>query len=129
MTVSKGQCLRVKLRINWIYCDPDHSSRPMSEKKVDHDQRRLEVAVAAATIIADQGLEALTTRNLAMAMGCSIGVLSHYFLNKDEIVIAALNWADSRIEDRFTRLIEQSPIDVDQYLLIRVVDKVIQNFQ
>ncbi len=62
-------------------------------KKVDHDQRRLEVAVAAATIIADQGLEALTTRNLAKAMGCSIGVLSHYFLNKDETVIAALNWA------------------------------------
>lgn len=84
-------------------------------KKVDHDQRRLEVAVAAATIIADQGLEALTTRNLAKAMGCSIGVLSHYFVNKDEIVIAALNWADSRIEDRFTRLIEQSPMDVDQY--------------
>lgn len=84
-------------------------------KKVDHDQRRLEVAVAAARIIADQGLEALTTRNLAKAMGCSIGVPSHYFVNKDEIVIAALNWADSRIEDRFTRLIEQSPMNVDQY--------------
>ena len=84
-------------------------------KKVDHDQRRLEVAIAAATIIADEGLEALTTRNLAGAMACSIGVLSHYFANKDEIVIAAMNWADSRIEERFTRLIEQSPMGVDQY--------------
>jgi AcrR family transcriptional regulator len=84
-------------------------------KKVDHDQRRLEVAIAAATIIAEEGLEALTTRNLARAMGCSIGVLSHYFVNKDEIVIAAMNWADKRIEERFSHLIEQSPMAVDQY--------------
>ncbi len=84
-------------------------------KKVDHDQRRLEVAIAAATIIAGEGLEALTTRNLANAMDCSIGVLSHYFVNKDEIVIAAMNWADSRIEERFTGLIEQSPMPADQY--------------
>jgi AcrR family transcriptional regulator len=84
-------------------------------KKVDHDQRRLEVAIAAATLIADEGLEALTTRNLAAAMGCSIGVLSHYFANKDEIVIAAMNWADSRIEERFNRLIEQSPMGADHY--------------
>lgn len=84
-------------------------------KKVDHDQRRHEVAIAAATIIAEDGLEALTTRSLAKAMDCSIGVLSHYFVNKDEIVIAAMNWADSAIEERFSRLIEQSPMDVDNY--------------
>lgn len=84
-------------------------------KKVDHDQRRIEVATAAATIIAGQGLEALTTRSLAKAMGCSIGVLSHYFANKDDIVIAALNWADARIEERFTRLLAQSPMLVEQY--------------
>lgn len=84
-------------------------------KKVDHDQRREEVAIAAARIIAEEGLEALTTRNLAGAMGCSIGVLSHYFVNKDEIVIAAMNWADSRIEQRFARLLEQSPMNVDSY--------------
>lgn len=85
-------------------------------KKVDHDQRRLEVAIAAATIIAEEGLEALTTRNLAKAMDCSIGVLSHYFVNKDEIVIAAMNWADDNIEQRFQDLIASSPMETDQYM-------------
>ena len=84
-------------------------------KRVDHEQRRLEVAVAAARIIAYQGLDALTTRELARTLGCSIGVLSHYFTNKDEIVIAAMNWADCSIQQRFMQLLKESPMDVDQY--------------
>ena len=84
-------------------------------RKVDHDQRRLEVAIAAAGIIATQGLEALTTRNLAKTMGCSIGVLSHYFANKDEIVIAAMNWADHNIEQRFMQLLSETPMQIDNY--------------
>jgi AcrR family transcriptional regulator len=47
--------------------------------------------MAAAGIIASEGLEALTTRNLARSMGYSIGVLSHYFTSKDQIVIAAIS--------------------------------------
>ncbi|ROS01015.1 TetR family transcriptional regulator [Sinobacterium caligoides] len=83
-------------------------------RKVDHDARRQEVAIAAAHIIAEQGLESLTTRNLAKAMSCSIGVLSHYFANKDEIVIAALSWADTRIEQRFNNAIANNT-SVDGY--------------
>lgn len=69
-------------------------------RKVDHDSRRQEVAAAAARLIAEQGLDALTTRALAKSLGCSIGVLSHYFNNKDEIVLAAFYWADERIDLR-----------------------------
>ena len=42
-------------------------------RKLDHDQRRLEIAEAAARLIAADGMEALTTRSIARAMGCSIG--------------------------------------------------------
>jgi AcrR family transcriptional regulator len=83
-------------------------------KKVDHDARRQEVAIAAAHIIAEQGLEALTTRNLAKTMNCSIGVLSHYFANKNEIVMAALCWADIRIDDRLNGAIAENAT-LDQY--------------
>ncbi len=69
-------------------------------RKVDHDSRREEVAAAAARLIAEQGLDALTTRALAKQLGCSIGVLSHYFNSKEDIVIAAFNWADLRIDAR-----------------------------
>lgn len=69
-------------------------------RKVDHESRRVEVAEAAARLIAREGMEGLTTRALARELGCSIGVLSHYFQNKEEIVIAAFSWADQRIEQR-----------------------------
>lgn len=84
-------------------------------KKVDHEERRREVAIVAARIIAYEGLEALTTRNLARALGSSIGVLSHYFTNKDEIVIAAMNWANHNIETRFLQLLSESPREMGEY--------------
>lgn len=83
-------------------------------RKVDHVQRRQEVAEAAARIIAYDGLDALTTRNLAKSMGCSIGVLSHYFSNKDEIVMAAMTWADERIWQRFDQTLAK-PLTVDNF--------------
>lgn len=78
-------------------------------RKVDHEQRRREVAVAAAHVIARDGLEGLTTRALAKEMGCSIGVLSHYFNSKEDIVIAALNWADQRIDQRVEEVLRDHP--------------------
>lgn len=78
-------------------------------RKVDHDSRREEVAAAAAKLIAEKGMEGLTTRALAKAMGCSIGVLSHYFSSKDEIVLAAFNWADSNIDRRMEAILAENP--------------------
>lgn len=83
-------------------------------KVVDHDQRRQEVAEAAARIIAEHGMEALTTRRIAQKLGCSLGVLSHYFKTKDEIVLAALNWAEQRIEGRFVAA-AQGAISLDKF--------------
>jgi len=78
-------------------------------RKVDHDTRREEIAAAAAKLIADKGMEGLTTRALAKAMGCSIGVLSHYFNSKDDIVLAAFNWADSNIDRRMEAILAENP--------------------
>lgn len=78
-------------------------------RKVDHEQRRQEVAAAAAHVIARDGMEGLTTRALAKEMGCSIGVLSHYFNSKEDIVVAALNWADQRIDARVEEVLREHP--------------------
>jgi AcrR family transcriptional regulator len=84
-------------------------------RKVDHDLRRLEVAEAAAKLIAREGLGGLTTRALAKSMGCSIGVLSHYFNSKEEIVQAAFNWADTRIDERMEEALGQNPT-IDSFI-------------
>lgn len=78
-------------------------------KKVDHDLRRAEVAEAAAKLIAKQGLTGLTTRALAKSMDCSIGVLSHYFNSKEQIVQAAFDWADNRLDARMEEVMDQNP--------------------
>ena len=65
-------------------------------KIVDHDEKRREIQQVTARLIAREGLEAVTTRRIAQESGCSLGILSHYFANKNEIVVAALNWCDQR---------------------------------
>lgn len=87
-------------------------------RKVDHDQRREDVASAAASLIARSGLEALTTRALAKEMGCSIGVLSHYFSSKEEIVIAAFQWADQRIDMRMQEAIDADSPGLEDFIPI-----------
>lgn len=84
-------------------------------KKVDHDLRRAEVAEAAAKLIAKKGLTGLTTRALAKSMGCSIGVLSHYFNSKEQIVQAAFDWADTRLDIRMEEVMDQNPT-IDSFL-------------
>ena len=85
-------------------------------RKVDHDSRREEVASVASRLIADRGLEALTTRALAKELGCSIGVLSHYFNSKEEIVLAAFQWADQSIDQRMQAAIVDQDISLDYFI-------------
>lgn len=62
---------------------------------------RNEIIEQVAQLIAAEGLQKLTMRNIARHIGCSVGTLPHYFEGKTDIVIAALNWSNERI---FTRL-------------------------
>jgi len=69
----------------------------MSLKASEQKLSRSDIVSAAAHLIAEQGLESLTMRNIAKHVGCSVGTLPHYFDGKDDIVIAALNWSNERI--------------------------------
>jgi AcrR family transcriptional regulator len=66
-------------------------------KPVEQKLSRADIVAAVAHLIAEQGLESLTMRNIARHVGCSVGTLPHYFEGKDDIVIAALNWSNERI--------------------------------
>jgi TetR/AcrR family transcriptional regulator, transcriptional repressor of bet genes len=57
---------------------------------VDHAQRRAEIVEAAWHALADLGSEGATMRTIAERAGCSTGRLTHYFKNRDEILVAAL---------------------------------------
>lgn len=78
-------------------------------KQTDNKLNRDDIVSAVAHLIADQGLENLTMRNIARHVGCSVGTLPHYFDGKEDIVEAALNWSSDRI---MTRLIDMSPGEI-----------------
>ena len=69
-------------------------------KIVDHEQRRDEVVAAARRIILRDGIEAATTRAIAKEAGYSNGVLTHYFEDKDDILVSALEASHRRITER-----------------------------
>ena len=59
-------------------------------KIVDHDARRREIVEASWEVIAGEGLDGLTLRKIAAAAGCTTGRLTHYFADREELVLAAL---------------------------------------
>lgn len=65
---------------------------------------RSDIITVVAHLIAEQGLENLTMRNIARHVGCSVGTLPHYFEGKTDIVIAALNWSGERILGRLDNM-------------------------
>lgn len=69
-------------------------------KIVDHEERRREILEATWRVIARDGIEAATVREIAREVGYSNGVLSHYFTNKEEILISAHKLAFQRVYDR-----------------------------
>jgi AcrR family transcriptional regulator len=69
-------------------------------KIVNHRERREEVVEATRRIILREGIEAATTRAIAREAGYSNGVLTHYFADKDDIMLSALHSSHRRIVER-----------------------------
>ncbi|MGW1024397.1 TetR/AcrR family transcriptional regulator [Streptomyces sp. NPDC002577] len=104
-------------------------------KIVDHDARRREIVAAVWALIARRGLGAVTMRDLAAEAGYANGALAPYFRNKDEILLAAFQYACESTNLRAERAIgdatgltalrrlchEIMPLDETRLLEARVV--------
>jgi AcrR family transcriptional regulator len=53
--------------------------------------RRLEVCEAAWRVIVRDGLDRTSLRAIAQELGCTTGVVTHYFRDKQELILFALN--------------------------------------
>ena len=69
-------------------------------KIVHHDERRAVIARAAWRTIARHGVDASTVRTIAREVGCSTGVLQHYFPDKDALLLHALRLATAQTGGR-----------------------------
>jgi|SRR5579872_1036360 len=59
--------------------------------KGDHDAKRAEIAEAACQVILRLGLVRASLSEIAREMGYTTGILRHYFIDKDQLLLAAKN--------------------------------------
>jgi len=83
---------------------------------VDHEARREAIAEAACKAIARQGLDSVTLNQVGDEAGCTTGAITHYFADKDAVMLAALECATDRLNARMVRAIERDPTDLRGFL-------------
>ena len=62
-------------------------------KIVDHSKKRYEIAAAACTAISEMGIEKVKLTDIGEKAGCTTGAITHYFANKNEVLLAAMEYA------------------------------------
>ena len=72
----------------------------------DHDERRAKVAEVAADLIEQRGLDAVTFREIADAAGSSTAIVSHYFIDKKDLLRFTYGAAASRARRRLDAQLE-----------------------
>src|ERR1700741_4871483 len=87
-------------------------------RQTDHNEGRRGFAAAALAVITRDGLEGLTVREVAKEAGFTTGALTHYFKSKDEVLIAASEYAAEEVRVPMEEVaLETSARDALQHLL------------
>lgn len=69
-------------------------------KRVDHEDRRRQIAAAVRRIAADRGLEGVSLNEVAAEAGISKGSVQHYFASRDEMLRYATTTLRGGVEQR-----------------------------
>lgn len=79
---------------------------------MSYDDRRIEVTKAAWRVIVREGLDRASMRAIAQELGSSTGVVTHYFRDKEELTLFALEQVfENVLEDMKTCAKGQQGID------------------
>jgi AcrR family transcriptional regulator len=75
-------------------------------KLVDRDAKRREILEVTWRLMATQGADAATMREIARAAGYANGALAYYFANKDALIEAAFVYVFDRTNERIRAAVE-----------------------
>jgi AcrR family transcriptional regulator len=103
-------------------------------KIVDWEARKDEILQATWQVIARDGLSRTTVRAIAREADCSLGILSHYFDDKMDILASALLLCHRRVRERTEKkvvglngmsalriaMLEALPLDAERQLEARI---------
>jgi AcrR family transcriptional regulator len=77
-------------------------------KRVDHTERRRQIADALLRTAAERGLHATGMREVAAEAGVSLRLVQYYFGTKEELLLAAMQQLAAQFSDRAMARIRQS---------------------
>ena len=69
-------------------------------RRVDHEERRRQIAAALVDIAATRGLQAVTMREVAAQASVSLRLVQYYFSTKQELLTATWGYLAQRLSDR-----------------------------
>ena len=69
--------------------------------------RRIEVSEAAWKVIVREGLDRTSIRAIARELDCTTGVVTHYFRDKQELILFALNQVTAKLQQVMEKIAEQ----------------------
>lgn len=72
---------------------------------VDHDERRREICDVLLDVVAEAGIAAATIREVADRSKWSTGVISHYFKNRQDLLLGGLRRAAEILSEHNTRIL------------------------
>ena len=79
--------------------------------KVDAEDRRRRLVLAAAQLIADEGISALTNQKIAKRLSGSTTMVTHYFRSKRELVLDTYQTMASRSRVRLEQAMPKATTD------------------
>lgn len=80
--------------------------------------RQLEIIQAAGTILSQSGISGLTTKKLAKEMSFSESALYRHFLNREEIIVALLEYLSDTISHRISEAIAVATTPEEQFVAL-----------
>ena len=95
-------------------------------KIVDHKQRRRDLIEKAAGVIAEQGLETTTMKDVAHAAGFSANLVAHYFDSKEDLLWHVQRFVGQRAARRFLNSRDHSLFSLVESVLPYSADTVVE---
>ena len=83
---------------------------PMSQQ-----ERRIEVSEAAWRVIVREGLDRTSMRAIARELDCTTGVVTHYFRDKQELILFALHQVTESLQKAIDNLAEK-PLGIERLI-------------
>jgi len=83
----------------------------------NHELRRGRIAEIVLQVIIKDGLEAATVRRIAAEVGYSTAVVTYYFADKNDLLLAAFRALGEKNRAKYDEFIAAEPPDLVSYLL------------